>query len=171
MSSPSLSLCLLLRHRGLKVSHCDVCHPHSVTTMHHPPCCSLSTPPVHLSPMPISASCARPPHGHLIPPSSCSSPSSTFRRKLPFPAFLSFSRHAQLLYVMYLLSFVSCALRPSRSFRPALTLSAGMQQRASAGAMDGRVNVKPLAAMIMFITRCVSRCPWINTNWRSTLQR
>lgn len=86
-----LSLRLLLRHRGLKVSHCDVCHPHSVTTMHHPPCCSLSTPPVHLSPMPISASCARPPHGHLIPPSSCSSPSSTFRRKLPsFPPFSHF---------------------------------------------------------------------------------
>lgn len=32
------------------------------------------------------------------------------------------------------------------------------------------VNVKPFAAMIMFITHCVSRCPWINTNWRSTLQ-
>lgn len=25
--------------------------------------------------------------------------------------------------------------------------------------------------MIMFITRCVSHCSWINTNWRSTLQR
>lgn len=35
----------------------------------------------------------------------------------------------------------------------------------------GCVNVKPFPAMIMFITHCVSRCPWINTNWRSTLQR
>ena len=39
------------------------------------------------------------------------------------------------------------------------------------GSRAGCVNVKPFPAMIMFITRCVSRCPWINTNWRSTLQR
>lgn len=52
MSSSSL----LLKHQGLKMSHCDVFHPHSVTKMHHPPCCSLSTPSIHLSLMPISAS-------------------------------------------------------------------------------------------------------------------
>lgn len=39
------------------------------------------------------------------------------------------------------------------------------------GSRAGCVNVKPFPAMIMFITHCGSRCPWINTNWGSTLQR
>lgn len=39
------------------------------------------------------------------------------------------------------------------------------------GSRSGCVNVKPFLLMIIYITRCVSRCPRINTNWRSTLQR
>lgn len=43
--------------RVKNVTHCDVLHPRSVTKMHHPPCCSLCTPSIHPSSMPISASC------------------------------------------------------------------------------------------------------------------
>lgn len=69
------------------MSHSDVFHPRSVTKMHHPPCCSLSTPSIQSFSMPISASCVLLPSDlmttpslhHLSPPSQLSTSFSLIR--------------------------------------------------------------------------------------------
>lgn len=74
------------------MSHSDVFHPRSVTKMHHPPCCSLSTPSIQSFSMPISASCVLLPSDlmttpslhHLSPPSQLSTSFSLIRFLLSF---------------------------------------------------------------------------------------
>lgn len=92
------------------MSHCDVLHPHSVTKMHHPPCCSLCTPSIHSSSMPISASC------DLLPSNLMTTPSlrhlslpphwGTSFSLLRFPTFFNFSYKHWQLY----LSSASCSV-------------------------------------------------------------
>ena len=155
------------------MSHRDAFRPRSVTKLHLPPCCSLCTPSIHSPcqyPLPVSSS----------PPIS-------------WPHHLSI---ILLLHVEVLLSPFSASYFPfihptNRLFLPLRqplilpslppysTIHSPTQPPCSlpvcsdrfCGSRAGCVNVKPFPAMIMFITRCASRCPWINTNWRSTLQR
>lgn len=128
MSSSSL----LLKHQGLKMSHCDVFHPHSVTKMHHPPCCSLSTPSIHLSLMPISASYVLLPtdlmttsslHHPSPPPPPHLGMSLPLKLPLPSPHFCS-KYTTKIILILYLshlshpfISFcMSTSLSPSPHF-------------------------------------------------------
>lgn len=158
------------------MSHCDVFHPCSVTKMHHPPCCSLCTPSIHSSSMPISASyvllpsdlMTTPSLHHLSPPPHLSfSPNA-------LPAFLSFflqpynfthalSTPPSFALVSFFHLFISSHVSTIHSpTQPPFSLPVCSDR--FCGSRAGNVNVKPFPAMIMFIARCVSRCPWINTN-------
>lgn len=84
------------------MSHCDVFQPRSVTKMHHPPCCSLCTPSIHSSSMPISASyvllpsdlMTTPSLHHLSPPPHLSTSFPLMRFLLSFHFFYN---HTTLL--------------------------------------------------------------------------
>lgn len=154
-----------------------------------PPLCDQVAPPtmlfslhaiylsIHSSSMPTPASCVLLPSGlttapslhHLTPPprwSAC----------FPLQCFLLSSSNRLILGLLSCRSFLHF-----HSFFPSLPIlhpplsqppfSLPVCSDRFCGSRTGCVNVKPFPAMIMFITHCVSRCPWINTDWSSTLQR
>lgn len=135
MSSSSL----LLKHQGLKMSHCDVFHPHSVTKMHHPPCCSLSTPSIHLSLMPISASYVLLPTDlmttsslhHPSPPPPPPNLGTSLPLTLPLPSPHFCSKYTTKIILILYLFILICLTRLYLSiclpvFHPTPTFSASL---------------------------------------------
>lgn len=155
----------------------------ALTKLHLPPCCSLCMPSIHSFPcqscilLPFDLMTTPSLHYHTPPP--CRGISSSYLCFLffshlwykcvyPQPPFLSASYSFSLFPHSYFLPspFSSPIRTPTQ---PPFSLPVCNDK--FCGSRAGCVNVKPFPAMIMFITNCASRCPWINTNWRSTLQR
>lgn len=161
------------------MSQHDAYRPRSVTKLHLPPCCSLCMPSLHSSAMPIPAPRPPPlpfhdphhlsifillPHvkALLFPHSSYFPfifPSNRLVLRLPLCQSLFHFPSSLILSFFYLSPFSRPSLFPGNL--PSLSQTCDGR---FCGSWAAGVNVKPFPAMIMFITHCVSRCPWINTN-------
>lgn len=142
------------------MSHCDVFHLHSVTKMHHLPCCFLCTPTLQPACVPISASCVLLPFNFTTTPSlhHASPPSRLsfgFSKEPCSCASLHFHLSQTVIHI------IPCLFHPTP---PPFCFSLPVCSGRFCGSRSGCVNVKPFLVMIIFITRCVSRCPRINTN-------
>lgn len=153
------------------MSRGDAFRPRSVTKLHLPPCCSLCMPSIHSSSMPISASCGLPSDlmtTPSLPPALIPPLCASYFPFIVRSNRLTLLRNQSLLHFTLISPLSSFHLSPLFPHPPILCQSA---VTGSVGVKADCVNVKPFPPMIMFITHGGSRCPWINTNRGSTLQR